>query len=225
MHKNNNLKSLDSIETKELSLTYISKFISKDDPIIIEAGAHIGRNTIKMKKIWPKSKIYAFEPVNYLYNQLIKNTKNYNNIFCYNIAFSDNIGKKTMYVSYGRSTAISSLYIPTDNITKNKDIAFKIELIDTDTFDNWANKNNIKNIDFFWLDMQGSELLLLDHAIFFLKNTQAIFIEVNLIERYKDIPLYFDVMNFLEKLNFVAVAKSTCKNYKMNILFINKLFF
>ena len=213
------MEFIDSIETKELSLLYISQFLPKD-PIIVESGAHIGRNTIKMKNFWPESIIYAFEPAKYIYQQLIKNTQNYKNIFCYNIALSEKIGTQEMYISYGQSTAVSSLYEPISNLSK--DIIFKIENVESETFASWANKNNIKKVDFFWLDMQGAELLLLKYAKFLLKNTYSIFIEVNLIERYKNIPLYFEVINFLEKENFIAIAKSSIKNNKINILFINK---
>ena len=33
------------------------------NPVVIEAGAHIGTDTVEFSKIWPKGSIYAFEPI------------------------------------------------------------------------------------------------------------------------------------------------------------------
>ena len=49
-------------------------------PIIVEAGAHIGVDSIEMAILWPEGHIYAFEPVKGHLSKLIENTMNHSNI-------------------------------------------------------------------------------------------------------------------------------------------------
>ena len=56
----------------QLSRHSIKQFLPKN-PVIVEAGAHIGRDTLKMHAIWPQATIHAFEPVPPLFKQLKKN--------------------------------------------------------------------------------------------------------------------------------------------------------
>ncbi len=47
--------------------------LEKDDPLIIDAGAHIGMATLYFKTLFPLSRIIAFEPVPYNFRILEKN--------------------------------------------------------------------------------------------------------------------------------------------------------
>ena len=60
----------------ELFLNESYKFIprsEKNDPIIIDCGANIGVSVVYFKKLFPKSKIIAFEPDPFLFKYLKKN--------------------------------------------------------------------------------------------------------------------------------------------------------
>jgi FkbM family methyltransferase len=61
------------IKNSKISKEFIKHFLPIN-PIIIDAGAHIGVDTIEMSKIWRKGQIYAFEPVPTLFAELVKNT-------------------------------------------------------------------------------------------------------------------------------------------------------
>lgn len=56
---------------ENISKEYIAQFLPPN-PIIIEAGAHIGRDTKKMARQWPNAHIHAFEPVPALFEILKK---------------------------------------------------------------------------------------------------------------------------------------------------------
>jgi FkbM family methyltransferase len=59
---------------KEIFEQEIYKFISPtDEPLIIDAGANIGLSTIYFKKLYPKARILAFEPDDYIFKYLKKN--------------------------------------------------------------------------------------------------------------------------------------------------------
>jgi FkbM family methyltransferase len=47
--------------------------LEKEDPVIVDAGAHIGMATLYYKMLFPQSRIIAFEPVPYNFNILEKN--------------------------------------------------------------------------------------------------------------------------------------------------------
>ena len=53
---------------KNIMKNYLAKFnriksiVQKDDPIIVEIGAHYGEDSMRMLEIFPKSIIYCFEP-------------------------------------------------------------------------------------------------------------------------------------------------------------------
>ena len=42
------------------------KLFAPDNPIVVEAGAHVGSDTIEMSKLWPGGTIHAFEPIPHL---------------------------------------------------------------------------------------------------------------------------------------------------------------
>ena len=48
---------------------YFLKFLP-ENPVILEAGAHKGKDTVEMAKLWPAGTIHAFEPVPSLFKKL-----------------------------------------------------------------------------------------------------------------------------------------------------------
>lgn len=205
------------IPKKELSKQFISQFLP-ENPIIIEAGAHIGRDTVKMAKLWPSGKIYAFEPVPELFAKLKENTKEYSNIFCFQLALSNKVGQAVLHVSSGATTAASSLLQPKEYLTNRPNVNFRDITVHTITLGAWAEENKVNHIDFMWLDMQGHELEVLRASKNYLPNVSAILIEVSLTERFEGNPLYQDVIDWLLANNFKPIAQDEPKHNKVNIL-------
>lgn len=196
------------------------KTLLPENPIIIEAGAHIGRDTLKMSKLWPTGTIYAFEPVPELYTQLVERTKDAHNVFCDPQALSAKNGTAQLHVSTGASTAASSLFEPHGYRLQRPNVHFHPITIKTITLDSWAQEKKIHHVDFLWLDMQGAELSVLKSAPHTLKTVRAILIEVNLTERFKNNPTYDEVKNWLEASNFKLIAQDIPKHDKINLLFV-----
>ena len=44
------------------------------DPVIVEAGAHLGYDTLAMSRCWPRGHIHAFEPIPSIFSQLQQRT-------------------------------------------------------------------------------------------------------------------------------------------------------
>lgn len=194
-----------------------------DKPIILEAGAHSGKDTIRMKKFWPHSTIHVFEPIPSLFAQLQKRTQEYSEIFCYNTALANQVGTATMYLSSGRTDACSSLLPPQGLLQERPDIVFEQTItVPTTTIDTWAQENNIDHIDFMWLDLQGTELSVLQGAPHILTTVRAIHTEINETERYTGNVLYTELQAFLEQHGFRAHLKAIHKYGWGNALFVKE---
>lgn len=207
------------METKNISKESIARYLPKN-PVIVEAGAHIGRDTIKMHKAWPTSTIHAFEPVPELYSYLIDNTAPYPKIFCYPLALSNVTGESTFFVSSGRSTATSSFFEAGRYQEQFPDTLFSPSLVQTITLDEWTQLHSIMHVDALWLDMQGAELQALQGALKMLSNISVIHTEVNLTERYKGIPLYPEIKQWLLDQGFTIAHETFPHPEWGNILFV-----
>ncbi len=210
-------KQIDTYITKEEIQAYLPK-----NPIIIEAGAHIGRDTKKMAKRWPEGMIHAFEPIAHLYQELLKNTHDATNIITYNKALSNKSGTATIYISGDRSNAASSLLKPQDYLTERPQVSFKQDTIETITLDEWAQINSINRVDFLWLDMQGNEYFALQGAFNTLKTVTAIYTEINITQRYKGHPLFEEYAQWLESHNFTLIKYELVRKTWGNALFVKK---
>ncbi len=206
-------------KNKPFSRELIKSFLPTN-PVIVEAGAHIGRDTLTMSKLWPQSTIHAFEPVPKLFGQLKKNVADNPNIHCYQLALSNKTGTASLYISDEQCTAISSLLKPAEIAQEKPTISFTPQTVQTITLDDWAKKHSIDHVDFLWLDMQGAELQALKAASQLLKKVKALLIEITLTERYQGNPLYAEVKTWLEKQGFAVEVEHFHHQQWGNVLFV-----
>ncbi len=207
------------ISQAPITKDFIASFLP-EHPVIIEAGAHIGRDTLKMATLWPDATIYAFEPVPELFIQLKERTKEQPNVHCFQLALSDTTGPATLHVSSGASTAASSLLEPLQYVIERPNVLFHPISIQAITFDQWAYEAGVAKADFLWLDMQGHELSVLKAASQILPTVKAILIEASLTERFKGNPLYDEIIDWLETQGFKPIRQDLPKHQKINIFFI-----
>ncbi|MFA5306190.1 MAG: FkbM family methyltransferase [Candidatus Babeliales bacterium] len=197
------------------------------NPIIIEAGAYDGSDSVKMAKFWPQGRVHSFEPVPELCLKVMKKTKDYRNISSYQYALSDKEGHADFYVSSFEKTpdapsASSSLLKPAKHLDVCQNIIFKKKIsVETTTIDVWAEKNRIDHVDFIWLDTQGSELSILKSSPNILKTVKAVFTEVEFIEAYKDQPLFKDVRKLMENNGF-TLAAVRMYSWSADVLFVRQ---
>ena len=194
--------------SKEMFSPYLSS-----DPVILEAGACNGRDTLEMAILWPEATIYAFEPHPHLFSILKSATENYSNIHCFELALSDVVGRTKFYVSGKACPFSSSLLSPRLDVMHRywPDMTFEERdavWVDTVTLDFWAKQEQIKKIDLMWLDMQGAELMMLKASPKSLNITGAIYLEVSFIAGYEGAPLYSEVRTWFENQGFNEVWNS-----------------
>ena len=211
------------------ALDYIKCYLP-ENPIVIEAGAFDGNDTIKMSYIWPEGTIHSFEPVPEIYVELKNNTKELANVHCYPIALSNKCGIATMHLSEkpnkpGQISHGNSLLKPKDRLEISTMTYPKSTLVPTTTLDLWAQQEKIEQIDFMWLDLQGHQLDVLKASPNTLKKVRVIFTEVEFIQAYEGQPQYLEVRKWLESKGFEMVAKDFTekpKSFFGNALFVRR---
>src|ERR1035437_6200942 len=95
------------------------KQILPANPVIIEAGAHTGADTVKMSHAWKNATIYAFEPVPDIYKKLCNRTRFFKNINTYPFALSNKTGESEIFISAGTSDGSSSLLQPKEHLSEH----------------------------------------------------------------------------------------------------------
>jgi FkbM family methyltransferase len=193
--------------------------------IIIEAGAFDGSDTQFFCDFFPSSKIYSFEPVEELFNYCYQKLCHYNNLKLYKVALSSQTGFQSLFVSdlSGQIFASSSILKPKDHLEVHPSITFKVErIVESITLDDFCQKENIENVDFMWLDMQGAEPSVIQASLKTLTNTKFLYTEVSLIETYEGVMLYPDFKKLLIENNFEVVFEDLPHKDMGNVLFKNK---
>jgi 2-O-methyltransferase len=197
---------------------YFRSFLP-ENPVILEAGAHKGRDTVELAKMWPEGTIHAFEPVPDLFKKLKTNTRKCQNVLCYQLALGDLTGTDKMHISTGASDGSSSLLPPKKHLAIFPSVFFDKKIqVSILTLDDWARENNIKSIDFLWLDLQGMELKVLKSGCSILKTVNAIYSEVSSIEGYENQNLYSELQAWLEEQGF-HVEREAVENGEGNVFF------
>jgi len=118
--------------------------------------------------------------------------------------------KKKLYI-LGKRPGSSSMYKPNPNALsiydfKEKDfpifdVTDEID-IDCTTIKESLNKFNVNNLDFLKIDTQGSELEILKGMGEYFPLLMKI--EVQIIPMYKNVPSWSELVNYLEKINYMT---------------------
>ena len=221
-------------------------FFAKNDQIIIlDIGSCTGEDSIKYNNLFPFAKIFAFEPV--LENVLVMQAhfKQYNKaIQIQNFALSDTNGEADFHLSSGTpfenvteenfTTLIpkvwnksNSLFPPSSQSDKHLPwLKFnKKQRVKTQRLDTFLAQNNISEVDFIHMDVQGAELKVLLGAGEKINNIKSFWLEVENVELYKGQPLKNELCNFLSKHNFILLKDTSKGKMAGDCFFINKNYF
>lgn len=213
--------------TLELSGVIDKAFIEQflpENPIIIDAGAYDGTDTLEMALKWPQSFIYAFEPIPNVFALLKARCEFQKNVKLYPVALSDKNENQTMYVSGGEGAGSSSLLPPDKQMMEyHPNILFdKTIEVTALTLDQWAADENISHVDLLWFDLQGMEPAILKNSPNILRTVKVIFTEVSTRSTYQNSVLYPEFKRWLESEGFQVIREDLPWLDGGNVLFIRK---
>jgi len=166
-----------SVSSVEASETY-KCLMNVQSPVFFDVGANIGTYTTWIAKLFPHSKIYAFEAQRLVFQMLCGNLaiNNFDNCYTYNMA----IGSKNGFITVSEPNYYSNedfgiFSLIEEKIKEKSGNIYNIPLI---TIDSFVESYNINQVDFIKIDVEGMDLDVLQGAtITISKYNPSIFIE------------------------------------------------
>lgn len=192
----------------KVELSWMVQFLPYN-PVIVEAGAYTGNETINAAKIWPQSQtIIAFEPNPRAFAELQKNIdkENLTQIKAYNLALHSYNGIADLHLCRGpvgndRVQEHESSVLPAYNACRGPTIEVPCVVLD-----DWCKENQIDHIDILRLELEGLELEALKCSTEILKKTKLIIVP-SFFHPYREGTVhYFELKAFLTEAHFVPLA-------------------
>lgn len=179
---------------EQSDIDYISNLIENTGHII-DVGANIGYHSICWSAQIPNHYVHSFEPGKETFDLLEFNVENNqkNNIILMNAAVSDKSGIATFY--HCSDNAYSSL-----KDTKRKKIisTYKVQVI---TIDDYVKLNNLENVSFMKIDVEGFEHnVLIGAKDTLLSKKPIVFCEIYAGKNSNENPLR--TIHFIEALGY-----------------------
>jgi len=195
------------------------RIVGKDNPVIVEIGAHFGEDSLRFLETFPGVELHCFEPD----PRCIKTFRRYvqdPRAFLYEVALSDVDGTASFYQSYQATDggAPPEKYDWIDRALYNEEELSnsgssslkkgyhlnKEETIEVSTqrFDSWLRmKGGPKEIDLAWIDVQGAEKNVLDGMGADLRRIRLVWIEYGEMMyegsmTREETTTYFDIKGF-----------------------------
>lgn len=170
----------------------IRKLVNKNNPVILEIGANVGRDSQRFLDIFPNVQLFCIEPDPRCVFRFKQNIQDKRCTLC-EMAISDNTGYMNLYLSTGHKPGHNTMHInssslsrPTGHLEKFPWCTFNESLeVKTMTLDDWAKQYDVKYIDFIWADTQGHERQLITGGKKTLSISKFLYTEYNNDELYE----------------------------------------
>jgi FkbM family methyltransferase len=156
------------------NLNLLNKIKIGESLTVFDVGANKGQSVNFFKKLYPQSKIFAFEPSEKTFNSLKEfvQDKSYQDVYIFQVGMGEIQGTMIFYESGLDETSTfvlpnqDSRYLRIKNriLFQNNEEAFNAVNVEVITFDNFAEKNKILYVDVLKIDVEGFELEVLRGA-------------------------------------------------------------
>lgn len=199
------------------------------DPIIVEVGAHSGRDTQELALAFPHGQVISFEAHPLLFTKLLKRAGQLPNVICVPVALSNHFGLAVFRQSSGASDGSGSLLVPSGHLHHHPNVHFLPEdeiIVTTVTLDAFLKRKGIDRIDLLWMDVQGAEMLVLEGSVKALRHTKWIYSEVSQSPLYQGGATYSEIKSFLSNIGFDVYKEFLPQDWlgEGNVLFVNRSF-
>ena len=199
----------------------LKKIFNNKQLVVIDIGANQGNFIGFLKDNFILKKIYIFEPIKELSEQIKLRFKS-NKIIISNLAISNKKGKKKFYQYSVTST--SSLYKQNNTFKSLKELD-EVFNVETNKFDNLFNKN--LKIDICKIDVQGEDYKVLLGMRQNLKkgNIKILKIELSLKTLYNGATAnFYEILNYLRFYNYKLISLTKIKYKNNEIIFMDAYF-
>lgn len=172
------------------------------DPVIIEAGAGDGSDSLKIIEKFPAAQLHSFEPHPALFAQLEKKVGSKAQI--YRLALGKE-GDETVEFWLTAEHESSSILRPTRHAKIFPDIRFekKPTIVKAVSLDSFMESQSLTKVDLLWLDLQGAELMVLENGgTRLLSICEKVHLEVANQALYEGAPLVDQTIEFMKSQGF-----------------------
>ncbi len=194
----------------EYGLEEVARWVESQNPVVVEAGAFDGQDTLAFARRWPGGKIHAFEPLPSLATRVRTTTLDCTNVVVYETALATNASPTVELYTFDNehdAHGSSSILQPGDHLVVAPEIKFQRRVsVAAMTLDVWHESVNSPKIDLLWLDLQGAELQVLNHGKAVLSATRVIHIEVSRKPLYEGGATFSEVKDALSRAGFRLVS-------------------
>jgi FkbM family methyltransferase len=184
------------------------KFMTGTTPVIVEVGAGNGHMLAGYLSSHPKAIIYAFEPVQSLFETLADKYKKKENVHLYQQALGTQ--NEEIYLNIHNREIASSVHTRTREMQKTFRTTHvdKVECCRLDTI---KEITSLDHIDLLNIITEGSELQVLKGSIALLTKIRVIKVQAFFYPVYVNQDTYYDIDNFLrnEGFNLFNIHKVT----------------
>ena len=208
---------------------HFRNLLDNSQPVVFDVGAYIGDTIEQFKFSFPESYIHAFEPFDESFSVLRNRFQKTDKLFLNNIAVANRSSSNAnMYITQNKGS--SSLLKPTKDANEfwegNPLLTQKEVKVETTTIDSYCQKHNIETIDILKIDVQGSELKVLQGAALMIqeRRVKLIFTEISIAPNYKGQSEIDQVIKFLREnkykiFNFFKMKHKQGKLIECDVLF------
>ena len=168
--------------------------------IIFDVGANVGQTAKFLTRHFPTATIHSFEPVSSSFEILSAATSGNPNVRCHHIALSDVQQQLAIKLFEGSASVLNSI----NDHLQNSSEGAKVEMITTNTLDQFIAEHNITEIDLLKIDTEGYEIPVLKGSIKALESNKIkmIYLEVGFSRNNVRNTFLTDIVEFLVQNNF-----------------------
>ena len=195
---------------------------------ILDIGSNKGQFILLVENLFKNKIIFSFEPIKEILEKQKEFFKYKNNIFFFNIALGEKSKKKIFYIT-NRKDSSSFLKFNKNNV-KNSDYNINQErVVEIKALDEVIQFAKLVPPILLKIDVQGYELDVLKGCSNLLKKTTYIIVEVSENEIYQDQPVANEIIEYLNKQNYIIIKENLPTNisksnlFQKDILFKNQL--
>ena len=212
--------------------------LGRDNPTIIEIGAHFGEDSVRFTEAFPSARIFAFEP-DPRSIEIFKKHVNDDRIELIELALSDVEGELEFFQSYQeyQPADVPSKYdwISEQDYKKGKlnnsgssslkkgyqHVLGETIKVKSKRYDNWACERDIRHVDLAWIDVQGAEKDVILGMGDEIKNIKFIWTEYGEM-MYEGSMSRQDTIKLLDEKGFGAIEELSDRGSSGDLLFRNR---
>ncbi len=185
---------------------WLINLLQRENVTVVDVGGHVGESIEEYRTLFPDCRVYSFEPHPESFITLEQRWGRLNGVHVERLALGAKSGAVSFYAT--RCSSASSLLPPEgflqERSAKRNYDYLKME-VPMDTLDHVAARLSLSGIDILKMDVQGSELQVLQGAAGLLRASQIdlIFSEALFAETYAGQSDFNEIWSYLKNYGYV----------------------